>query len=126
MSSPTPALCPIRGVFVTHMQSYRHVEAAQKKRHQMKMIMNKPKPPMGPYCNAVSHGLHMAKRQSTHLLQQQLPIDPHRRLLVLATVFSQARRDIAHALQTVPSVQQVLNVLGHDLGHILQLIIQLV
>ena len=61
-----------------------------------------------------------------HLLQQQLPIDPHRGLLVLPAVFSQPARDISHSLQAVSSVEQVLDVLGHDLGHILQLVVELV
>lgn len=65
-------------------------------------------------------------RMTTHLLQQQLPVDPYCRLLVLPAVFPQSARDVAHALQAVSSVQQVFDVLCHDLGHVLQLIIELV
>ena len=60
------------------------------------------------------------------LLQQQLPIDPHGGALVLPAVLAQPHAHVAHALQAVPPVQQVLDVLRHDLGHVAQLVVQLV
>jgi hypothetical protein len=59
-----------------------------------------------------------ASTQATYLLQQKLPINPHSRLLVLSAVFPQPARHVAHSLQAVASVQQILNVLGHDLSNI--------
>lgn len=60
------------------------------------------------------------------LLQQQLPVDPDRRPPVLLTVIPQPRADLAHALEAVPTIQQILDILGHDLCDIAQLIVQLV
>jgi hypothetical protein len=62
----------------------------------------------------------------TYLLQQQLPVNPHGRFFVLSTVFPQSARDVPHPLQTVPAIQQILDVLRHHLGHILELVVQLV
>jgi hypothetical protein len=63
---------------------------------------------------------------ATYLLQKQLPINPDRRLLIFPTILPQATRNITHALQAIPAIQQVLNVLRHHLGHILELVVQLV
>lgn len=63
---------------------------------------------------------------STYLLQQQLPINSHSRLPILPAILSQPRTNIAHSLQAIPSVQQILDVLRHNLGHIFQFIIQLI
>lgn len=60
------------------------------------------------------------------LLQHQLPINPHSRPPVFLTIIPQPRANLAHPLETVPAIQQILNILGHDLGHIAQLVIQLV
>ncbi len=65
-------------------------------------------------------------REGPILLQQQFPIDPHRRPLIFPTIFPQPLTHIAHPLQTIPPVQQILNILRHDLGHIPQLIIQFI
>lgn len=61
-----------------------------------------------------------------YLLQQQLPIYPHRSLPILLRVFPQSPTHLPHPLQTVPSIQQILNILRHYLRHILELTIQLV
>jgi len=58
------------------------------------------------------------------LLQQQLPIDPHRCALVLGRVLSKPTTHIPHLLQAVSAVQQVLDVLCHDLRDILELVVQ--
>lgn len=58
------------------------------------------------------------------LLQQQLPVDPDGRALVLRTILPQPRAQVAHLLQAVASIQQVLDVLCHHLRHIFQLVIQ--
>lgn len=60
------------------------------------------------------------------LLHQQLPVDPHRRPLVLLAVVPQPARELAHPLEAVPAVQQVLDVLGHDLRHVAQLVVEAV
>jgi hypothetical protein len=65
-------------------------------------------------------------RQRSILLQQQLPINPHRRLSILPTILLQPTTHIAHPLQTIPSIQQILNILRHHLRDIPQLIIQLI
>jgi hypothetical protein len=62
----------------------------------------------------------------THLLQQKLPIYPHRRLPILPTILPQPPTHLPHPLQTIPSIQQILDVLRHHLRHICQLAIQLV
>lgn len=61
--------------------------------------------------------------QQTHLFQQQFPVDAHRSLLVLPAILPQAPRQFAHPLQAVSTVQQILNVLGHNLRDILQLVV---
>jgi hypothetical protein len=63
---------------------------------------------------------------TTYLLHQQLPINPHRRPLILPTILPQSATHFSHPIQTVPTVQQILNILGHDLRHVLQLILNLV
>jgi hypothetical protein len=87
------------------------------------------RPPIGPYYKLLASKLgrkwHMVK-PATYLLQEELPVDAHSRLLVLPAVFSQPARDVAHPLEAVATVQQVVDVLGHDLGHVFQLIVQLV
>lgn len=60
------------------------------------------------------------------LPHEQLPVDPHGGPLVLPAVVPQAARQLAHPLQAVPPVQQVLDVLGHDLGDVAQLVVQAV
>lgn len=65
-------------------------------------------------------------REWSILLQQQFPIDPHRRPLVFPTILPQPLTHVAHPLQTVPSVEQILDVLRHDLRHVPKLIVQLV
>lgn len=60
------------------------------------------------------------------LLQQQLPIDPHRRLPILPTVLPEPLAHIAHALQTVAAVEEVFDVLRHDFRDDLELGVELV
>lgn len=60
------------------------------------------------------------------LLQQQLPVDAHRRTPVLLAVVAQPAADLAHLVQVVAAVQQVLDVLGHDFCHVAQLVVELV
>jgi len=64
--------------------------------------------------------------QHTHLFQQQFPIYPHRRLPILPTILPQPPAHLPHPLQTIPSVQQILDILRHHLRHICQLAVQLV
>lgn len=63
------------------------------------------------------------EEDGTHLFHQQIPVDAHRGLFVLPAVFAQAPRQLTHSLQTVSTIQQVLDVLGHDLRHILELVV---
>lgn len=65
-------------------------------------------------------------RKGPVLLEQQLPVDAHGSAAILLAVVAQPAANLAHALKTVTTVQQVLDILGHDLGNIAQLIIQLV
>jgi hypothetical protein len=60
------------------------------------------------------------------LLQQQLPIYPHGCLLILPTILPQPTADLSHPLQAISPIQQILNILCHDLRHVLQLGIQFV
>lgn len=62
----------------------------------------------------------------TVLAEQQLPIDSDGSSSVLGTVLSQSAADLAHALEAISSVQQILDVFGHDLGDIAELVVQLV
>lgn len=82
---------------------------------------NLEKPPPQEKYNDDAHA-----RKRTILLQQQIPIDPHRRLAILPTILPQPARHFAHPLQAIAPVQQILDVLRHHLGHIPQLIVQLV
>lgn len=65
-------------------------------------------------------------RKGAVLFQHQLPIDSDGRLPVFLAVLSQSSAHLTHLFQAVSTVQQVLYVLGHDFGHVLELIIQLV
>ena len=58
------------------------------------------------------------------LLQQQLPIDSHRGPFILRRVLFQPRTQISHLLQTISSIQEVVDILRHDRGDILELIVQ--
>ena len=69
---------------------------------------------------------HPNPRKRSILLQQQLPINFNSRPLILPTILLQAIRHLPHPLQTIPSIQQILNILRHNLRHIPQLIIQLI
>ena len=60
------------------------------------------------------------------LLEEQLPVDAHGRPAVLLAVVAQAAADLAHPLEAVPAVEQVLDVLGHDLSHVPELVVELV
>ena len=62
----------------------------------------------------------------TILLKQQLPINPNRRLPILLTILPQSRTDLTHPLQTISSIQQILDILRHDLGYIAELVVQLI
>ena len=52
------------------------------------------------------------------LLQKQLPINSHRRLSVLFAILSQPATHLPHPLQTIPSIQQILDIFGHHLRDI--------
>jgi len=90
-------------------------------------MMMKARPPIGPYCAPlVNWSMNILPAAITHLLQQQFPVDAHSSLLVLPAVFPQPTRNISHPFQTIATIQEILNVFGHDLCHILQLVVQLV
>lgn len=65
-------------------------------------------------------------RKGPILLQQQLPVDPHRRSPIPLTIIPQPATHLPHAIQTIPPIEQILDILRHDLCNIPQLIIQLV
>lgn len=60
------------------------------------------------------------------LFQQQVPVDPDGGPPVLLAVVPQPAADLAHALEAVAPVQQVLDVLVHDLCDVAQLVVELV
>ncbi len=60
------------------------------------------------------------------LAQQQLPINPHRRPSILGTILPQPAAHLPHTLQTITPIQQIFNILRHDLGNIAQLVIQFI
>lgn len=60
------------------------------------------------------------------LLYQQLPINSHRRTLILPTVLPQPAAHIPHPLQAIPPIQQILDILRHDAGDVFQLIVKTV
>lgn len=90
--------------------------------------MMKAMPPTGPYYHHVSmiRFQQFSSPEQSYLAQQKFPIDPDSCLAVFPAVLAEPAAHISHALQTVSSVEQILNVLCHDLGDILQLIVQLV
>lgn len=60
------------------------------------------------------------------LLQQQFPVDAYSRLSVFFAILAESPRQFTHPLQTIASIQEVLDVLCHHLGDITELIVQLV
>jgi len=92
--------------------------------------MTKPRPATGPYYSHRQHHIHnilaSLLNPVTHLLQQQFPIYPHRRLPILSTILPQPPAHLPHPLQTIPSIQQILDILRHHLRHVRQLAVQLV
>lgn len=60
------------------------------------------------------------------LLQHELPVDPHGGPAILLAVVAQAGAYLSHALEAISTVQQVLNVLCHNLCHVAQLVIEAV
>jgi len=67
--------------------------------------------------------------QSTNwsiLLEHQLPVDPYGCLSVLFAVLPQSAAHFAHSLQAISSVQQIFNILRHNLRNISQLVVQLI
>lgn len=92
--------------------------------------MINPTPANGPYCR-LSSARYLTKpstpdNQHTYLFYEQLPVDAHGGLLILSAVFSQTPRQLAHPLKTVSSVQQILDILRHNLRDISKLIVHLV
>ena len=64
-------------------------------------------------------------RNRSILLQQQLPINPHSRTLVLRRVLAQPTAHISHLLQAITAVKQVVDVLCENGAHALELFIQI-
>jgi hypothetical protein len=62
----------------------------------------------------------------TVLLEKQLPVDADSRALVLGRVLAQPAAHVAHLVQAVAAVEQVVDVLGHGLVHILELVVEAV
>lgn len=65
-------------------------------------------------------------RQRTILLQQQLPVDTHSRPSVLFAIVAKTAANLAHLLEVVAAVQQILDILGHDFRDVAQLVVELV
>ena len=78
--------------------------------------------PKPPYYQNQHDQAQSTKR--TILLQQQFPVYPYRRSLIFGRIFSQSRTHVSHPVQTVSAIQQIFNVLGHDLRDIFQLVVQ--
>lgn len=66
------------------------------------------------------------RRKRSILLKQQLPINPHSRLPIPQTIIPQPRTHIPHLIQTIPPIQQILDILVHNLAHISQFVVELV
>lgn len=60
------------------------------------------------------------------LLEHQFPIDSYGSPPILLTIIPQPRADLAHPLQTISAIEQILNILGHHFCHVAQLVIKLV
>jgi hypothetical protein len=58
------------------------------------------------------------------LLEKQLPVDADCRALVLGRVLAQPAAHVAHLVQAVAAVKQVVDVLGHGFVHILELVVE--
>ena len=65
-------------------------------------------------------------RKRPVLLEQQLPVDTHGSSAVLFAIVAQATANLTHAFQAVPAVEQILDILRHDLGDVAQLVVELV
>lgn len=85
------------------------------------MIRSKEEPPPQEEDNDASH-----RSKRAILLQQQVPINPDGRPLILLTVIPQPTAQLAHALQAITTIEQILDILRHDLGDVPQLIMQLI
>jgi hypothetical protein len=72
------------------------------------------------------HDDHAKDTYGSVLLDQQIPIDFDSRLAIFLTVVPQPRAHLAHALEAVPPIQQIFDVLGHDLCHVPKLVVELV
>ena len=84
------------------------------------MITNNPTPAKGPYYQNIITSVPCRP----YLFQQQLPINPHRRPAIFFTILSESPTHLAHPLEAIPPIQEILNVLRHHLGHIFQFVIQ--
>lgn len=60
------------------------------------------------------------------LLEHKLPIDAHSSPTILFTIIPQPTANLAHALKIITTIKQVLNILGHNLRNVAQLIIKLI
>lgn len=88
--------------------------------------MKSPTPAKGPYYGLVrSRELYGFSEQNSraYLFNQQFPIDANSGTFIFLTVFSQPARQLAHPLQAVPSIQKILDILGHDLRDIPKLVV---
>lgn len=63
-------------------------------------------------------------RDRTILLEKQFPVYADCRALVLGRVLAQTAAHVAHLVQAVAAVEQVVDVLGHGFVHVLELIVQ--
>lgn len=87
--------------------------------------MKRPTPANGPYYGVVRSRSRCTPedKRRAYLFYQQLPVDADRGPFIFLAVFSQTARQLAHALQAVPSIQKILNVLCHDLRDVPKLVI---
>lgn len=72
------------------------------------------------------HGQQRDDRDGRVLAQQQLQVDLARGAAVLLGVLSQRGAQVAHLVERVAAVQQVLDVLGHDLLDAREVLVELV
>lgn len=66
------------------------------------------------------------RRERPVLFQHELPVDSHGGPPVLFAVVPEPAAELPHLLQVVSAVQQVLDVLVHHLGHVAELVVELV
>lgn len=62
----------------------------------------------------------------TILLEHKLPVDAHSSPTILFAIIPQTTANLAHALKIIATIKQILDILGHNLRDVAQLVIKLI